>query len=106
MIWKCNDAKLLWAEICAMLSDVFTVKVPCPPMALLLNDASSSKLTTLNRRILLRGITVAKNLLAMCWKPPHRVTKAHWMNTYADLVSTEASLAKMRRAKAETISSL
>lgn len=103
MYWECKNVRLFWAVRCATLSDMLAVAVPCSPTALLLND-TSLKFTCLNRRILLTDITAAKKMLALRWKPPHTVTKAQWINTYADIINMELSVARMHGAGAGTIS--
>ncbi len=55
-----------------------------------------------DKLILLTGITAAKKLLALHWKPPQKATKAHWMNTYIDTVNMELSV---HGARAGTTSS-
>ena len=103
MYWECKDVKLFWGEVCSTLSNVLEVTVPCSPIVLLLNDTTSLKLACWKRRILLTGITAAKKMLALRWKPPHTVTKPHWINTYIDIINMELSVARIHSDGADTI---
>lgn len=101
--WECKDERLFWGEVCATVSTVLDVTVPCSPIVLLLNDTTPLKLTCLKRRLLLTGITAAKKMLALCWKPPHKLRKPHWINTYIDIINMELSVTRMHGAGADTI---
>lgn len=74
MYWECRDVNFFWDEVCATLSDVLGLTVPCSPTLLLLNDTASLNLTCISTHILLTGITAAKKMLALRWKPPHTVS--------------------------------
>lgn len=85
MYGECKDVRLFWGEVCATLTTVLDLPAPCSPAVLLLNDTSSLKLPCWIRPILLTGITAAKKMLALSWKPPNTVTKCHWINTFLDV---------------------
>lgn len=103
MYWECKDVRLFWGEVCITLSNVLDVTVPCSPIVLLLNDTTTLKLTHSKKFMFLTGITAAKKMLALRWKPPHTITKPHWLNTYIDIIRMELSVARMHGACADTI---
>lgn len=46
MYWECKIVECFWVEVCAALSTVLDLTVPCSPIVLLLNDTTSLKLTS------------------------------------------------------------
>lgn len=86
MYWDCKDVRVFWTDIGAVLSIVLNLSVPYSPIVLL-HNTSSLNLTNWNKSILLTGITIAKKMLALCWKLPHTIARSQWINTYADIVN-------------------
>lgn len=63
--------KYFWSRVAHVLSDV--TSIPSRPNVSLLNDDSVINVTKSQRRLLLLGLTAAKKLLALRWKPPHKL---------------------------------
>ena len=55
------------------------------------------------KRIFLAGITAAKKIIAVRWKPPHKLSIAHWYFTFLDIIYLEISAARMHNAKQDNI---
>ena len=51
----------------------------------------------------LAGLTAAKKIVAMRWKPPHSLNKQYWVLTFIDVVYLELSTARIHGAREDTI---
>lgn len=70
---------------------------------LLLIDLSVINITKLKKRIVLVGLTAAKKLVSMRWKPPHSLSIRQWVFTFLDVIYLEMSTARVNGASEATI---
>ena len=63
-----------WAKVASQLSDLTSVTIPVTVPVPLLNDLSGMGLSRAAGRLVLAGITAAKKLIALRWKPPHSLS--------------------------------
>lgn len=98
MMWDCPPVTLFWTKVASGMSRVLSVTVPVTAPALLLNDLSKLNITKLKMRILLAGLTAAKKMVAVRWKPPNSLTFRHWVLASLDVVYLELSTARINRA--------
>ena len=103
MYWECPDVASFWRLVSSTLSDLLEVDIPCSPKILLLNDTSSLNLPSTRIRILLAGLTAAKRMLALRWKPPHALTRTQWSQSFLSILYMELSVARMHGASQKTI---
>ena len=74
MMWECPPVEQFWAKVASQLSDLTSVTIPVTVPVLLLNDLSGMGLSRAAGRLVLAGITAAKKLIALRWKPPHSLS--------------------------------
>lgn len=103
MYWECPPVRDFWRQVSHKLTVLFEVTVPYSPATLLLNDLSQVKLKVARQRILLSGLTAAKKMVAIRWKPPHCLSIQAWTLMLLDIAQLETSIARMHKAKSETI---
>ena len=103
MVWECPPVEQFWIKVASKLSDLTSVTVPATIPVLLLTDLSGLGLSRAVRRVVLAGITAAKKLVALRWKPPHSLVIRHWMLSFLDVVYLEMSTARINGAKESTL---
>lgn len=105
MFWECSGVRSFWVQIAQVLSDIIGSKIPCLPNVMLLNDDSSLNILG-KKNILFAGLTAAKKILVMRWKPPHVLFLDQWMSLFHSILILETSIARANGAKRETIEAL
>ena len=90
--------------VSSILSDLLEADIPCSNKILLLNDTSSLNLSSTRICILLAGLTAAKRMLALGWKPLHTLTRNQWLRSFLSILYMELSVARMHEAS-QTIQS-
>ena len=103
MFWECPAVSSFWKLVSSTLSELLEVDIPCSPEILLLNDTSLLNLSSTRTHTLLAGLTAAKKMLALRWKPPHTLTRAQWLQTFLSILYMEMSVARMHGASQKTI---
>lgn len=91
MIWECPPVIQFWNVVANMLSDFVNVKIPVSIPVLILNDLSSLCISKLEKCVVLSGLTAAKKMIAVRWKPPHSISKKQWLMTLFDIIHMEIS---------------
>ena len=87
MYWYCEHVAHFWKMVTSTVSEFLGRDLPCTPTATLLNIFQFPK-----SEIALSGLTAAKKILAQRWKPPHTLTRLHWLNTFLDVTVSEMSV--------------
>ena len=103
MMWECPEVLIFWRLVSKVLSQTIDITIPCLPHILLLNDDSSLNLTLSMKRVFLTGLTAAKKMLVIRWKPPHKLNIYQWKQSFYELLKLEASSARAQRAHTENI---
>lgn len=103
MFWECPPVMDFWKQIACNLSRLLEVSVPCLLDTLILNNFLHVNLKVGKIRVLLAGITTAKKMVATRWKPPHNLSVHAWSLMFLDIVYLELSIARVHRAKSDTI---
>ena len=104
MIWECRPVASFWQRIATTLSKIIEFDFQATPSVFILNDLSNISFPNqCQKRIFLAGITAAKKIIAVRWKPPHKLSIAHWYLTFLDIIYLEISTARMHNAKQENI---
>lgn len=103
MMWECPLVNTFWSQISMLLSNILEISIPCVPNILLLNDDSSLNLTFIQRRLMLAGLTAAKRILVMRWKPPHCLSLSKWHLGFLDVLSLELSIARLKNVNETSI---
>ena len=103
MMWNCPPVSQFWSKVAAKLSELVSVTIPVTIPVLLLIDLSQVNITKLKKRTVLAGLTAAKKLIALRWKPPHSLTIRHWALTFLDVVFLELSTARINGASEPSI---
>lgn len=103
MMWNCPPVSQFWSKVAAKLSDLVSVTIPVTIPVLLLIDLSEINITKLKKRTVLAGLTAAKKLVAVRWKPPHSLTIRQWALTFLDVIYLELSTARINGASEATI---
>lgn len=98
MMWECPDVLEFWDEVASKLSNLLSVIVPRSPTVLLLNDLSTIHITKHRKRLLLAGLTAAKRMIALRWKPPHLISVRLWILSFLDIIYLEQSVARIHGA--------
>ena len=80
------------------MSDLLSVTIPVTVSFLLLNDFAKLNITKLKIRIALAGLTAAKKMVAVRWKPPHSLIVRHWLLNFLDVIYLELSTALINKA--------
>ena len=79
------------------------VQLPMDPFVHLLNDDSKLFLTEKSPEIWLAGLTAVKKIIAQRWKPPHDISRTHWLRCFLDIAYLELSSARITLAQDGTI---
>ena len=79
VLWECPDVQRFWVKGVDRVSDLVGMKLQLEPALLLLNDDSRLKITEIERKIGLAGMTAAKKIIVMRWLPPHLLSIKHWL---------------------------
>lgn len=103
MVWDCPGVNYFWNMVKEELSTILNVSVPLSPSVFLLNDFSEIQLNKIQKRVFLAGLTAAKKIVAIRWKPPHSLNKLLWIFTFIDIVYLEMSTARIHGAREDTI---
>lgn len=103
MYWHCPKVEIFGKMVTSTLSTFLSVEIPQCPKLLLLNDTSSLAISKCHISVLFSGLTAAKKMLALHWKPPHSLSRSQWLNSLLDIVYMELSVARMHNAKHATI---
>merc|ERR1712235_47438 len=104
MVWDCRPVATFWHQITDTLSSIMGLNIQLIPSIFIINDLSSIGFTNLiQKRIFLAGLTAAKKMIAVRWKPPHCLGTSHWCLTFLDIIYLEISTARMHGAKQENI---
>jgi hypothetical protein len=98
MMWDCPPPSRFWAKVASVMSDILSVTIPVTVSVLLLNDFARLNITKLKIRIALAGLTAAKKMVAVRWKPPHSLVIRHWVLTFLDVIYLELSTALIIKA--------
>ena len=92
-----------WKDVVVTLSDLVSENISFSVSVLILNDLSSLNVPSYLKRATLVGLTAAKKLVAVRWKPPHQLSKRHWLLTFLDMVNMEISTARINGVKEEKV---
>ena len=84
-----------WQNVASELTTFVSGTVAATIPVLLLNDTSSLQISKCQKRIVLAGLTAAKKMVAVRWKPLHSLTIKQWLLTFLDIVYTELSTARI-----------
>lgn len=103
MMWNCPPVSKFWSEVAPKLTDLVSVTIPVTIPVLLLIDLSVINVTKLKKRIVLAGLTAAKKLVSMRWKPPHSLSIRQWVFTFLYVIYLEMSTARINGASEATI---
>ncbi len=60
-------------------------------------------MTKLKKHVLLAGLTAAKQMIVLRWKPPRSLTIKHWLLTTLDVIYLEMSTARINGASEECL---
>ena len=103
MYWLCEPVSLFWNRVSGYISKILGRTIPCTPQVLLLNDVSGLQFSIGEKCVFLSGITAAKKLLALRWKPPHDLSEKHWVNMWMEILQMELSVARVHGAGARVL---
>lgn len=95
MMWECPEVTDLWSMIAEKLLTILSTAIRPSPSVLLLNDVSQLHLRAAQKHVFFSGLTAAKKLLALRWKPPHTLSFRQWALTFLDIVYLELSTARL-----------
>ncbi len=105
MFWECPGVQLFWSQVTKSLAKILNKEVPCCPVLCLLNDNSKFPLSVHEKRIWLSGLTAAKKVLVVRWKPPHNLSLDQWWHLLIDILQLELSAVRCHRAQEKTLKS-
>ena len=74
-----------WEKVIKTLTDLLGEQFPMDPYIHLLNDDSTLGLTVKARKACLAGLTAAQKIIVQRWKPPHDISKTHWLRAFLDI---------------------
>lgn len=103
MMWDCPPVAQFWTKVAATLSTLLSVTVPVDVPVLLLNDLSELNIDRLKKRIVLAGLTAAKKMIVLRWKPPQVLSTRQWILSFLDVVYLELSTARVHGATEKTL---
>ena len=103
MFWECPNVSTFWSMVATKLSLLYQINITPSPSLFLLNDISQLTLNSKHKRTFLAGLTAAKKMVAMRWKPPHNLTFRQWALTFLDIIYLEQSIARLHGAKEENV---
>lgn len=103
LVWECPAVFYFWEVVRNCLSILLNTNIPFSPVVLLLNDMSQLKLRKAQEKVFLAGLTAAKKMIAVRWKPPHSLSYRQWVLSFIDVAYLELSTARVHNAKEETI---
>ena len=104
MVWECKPVADFWKQVASAISLLTAKNIPVNPQTLILDNLSSINASLGQRRVILAGLTAAKKLIAVRWKPPHTLDISHWYTTLLDIIYLEISTARIHNAKQKNIS--
>lgn len=84
-------------------SKILDKVVPCCPVLCLLNNIS--QFPTHEKCVWLSGLTAAKEMLVVRWKPPLALSLDYWWHLVLDILTLELSVAQSHGAKEKTLKS-
>lgn len=90
-IWHCTPIKHFWEDITQSLSVLLDCRIPLSPSLCLLGDLTALSNNTINSRILLTALTIAKKTILMNWKTRNKIHINHWKNLLTDYITMEYS---------------
>ena len=99
MFWECLPVARFWQNVASEVSTFVSGTVSATIPVVLLNDTSSLQISKCQKRIVLAGLTAAKKMVAVRWKPPHTLTIKQWLLTFLDIVYMELSTARINGAR-------
>lgn len=73
------------------------------PGVCLLNDDTNFCTSTLKKRMLFAGFTAAKKTIIQNWFTPHVCAKNIWIHSLLKIVTCEAIIAQINKARPSTI---
>ena len=88
-----------WRTVTEVLSSIVSVRVPVSMPVLLLNDFTCLPMSKHLKCMVLAGLTAAKKMLAIRWKPPHDLSKRQWLLSFLDVIYMELSTSRINGAK-------
>lgn len=103
MFWDCPPVRQFWGIVASTLSDLIEDTVPVTTCVLILNNLSILNISKLKKRVILAGLTAAKKLIAIRWKPPHSLTTQSWILSFLDVIYLELSTARINDANENTL---
>ena len=106
MVYECTAVRTFWKQVIDIVSEIIGVHIPCLPNIVLLNDDSSLDLQNHQKRVLFAGLTAAKKIIVIRWKPPHTLFIKQWISSFHDLLISELSIASANKAKGETLEAI
>ena len=102
--WDCPEVNEFWRRVTTTLKDILELEISCGLRLLLLSNDSSYTLSLTQKKLFFCGLTAAKKMLALRWKPPHSLAWTHWMHSFLDIANMELSVARLHGASKRTIS--
>ena len=99
MVWECPPVARFWQGVASELTALLSETLPGTIPVLLLNDLSALRVPECQKRVILAGLTAAKKMIAVRWKPPHTLSIRQWILTFLDIIYMELSTARINGAK-------
>ena len=87
MVWECQPVANFWQQVATALALITAQNIPVNPQTLILNNLSTINASQCEKRILLAGLTAAKKIIAVRWKPPHTLNISHWYHLSGNIYS-------------------
>ena len=103
VLWECPDVQSFWGKVVDKMTVLVGKKFSLEPALLLLNDDSRFKITEIERKLWLAGLTAAKKIVVLRWLPPHRLSIKHWLQTLLEVIYLEWSSARINNVKLKTL---
>ncbi len=79
VVWECPGILDLWEKVVSNIAALTGVQLPMEPALHLLNDDSQLSLVETTHKIWLADLTAAKKIVVQRWKPPHDISRTHWL---------------------------
>ena len=89
VVWECPRILEFWRKVIRTLNDLVGIQLPMDPFVHLLNDDSRLSLTEKSQKIWLAGLTASRKIIVQRWKPPHDISKTHWLRSFLDMAYLE-----------------
>jgi len=103
VLWECLDVQMFWVKVVDKVSDLIGRKLPLDPALLLLNDDSRFNISEVERKLRLAGMTAAKKIIFLRWRPPHQLSMKHWLQALLEAIYLEWSSARINNSKPRTL---